>query len=168
VNEVWVVVASRYGSTREIGEAIDEELKRGGHDCRVLDVEEVGNFTGAGAVILGSAVYAGRWLKPARKLLAARGPEVSGRPAWLFSSGPTGKPPLPEEAEPVGIAEAMEATGARAHQIFAGRIELERLKRRERLLVSAMRAPLGDYRDWDGIRSWARVIGRELDGSADS
>jgi menaquinone-dependent protoporphyrinogen oxidase len=167
-NEVWVVVASRYGSTREIGEAIDEELKRDGHDCRVLDVEEVRSFTGAGAVILGSAVYAGRWLKPARKLLEARGRELRGRPSWLFSSGPTGDPPLPEEAEPVGIDEALEATGARSHQIFAGRIELERLKRRERLLVSAMRAPVGDYRDWDAIRSWARTIGRELDGTAAS
>ena len=166
MNEVWIVVASKYGSTWEIGKAIDEELRRGGHDCRALDVEEIRSFTGAGAVILGSAVYAGRWLKPARKLLDAHGSELRGRPAWLFSSGPTGDPPLPEEAEPVGIAEAIEATGARSHEIFAGRIEVERLKRRERLLVSAMRAPVGDFRDWDAIRSWARSIGRELGGAA--
>ncbi len=162
------MVASKYGSTREIGQTIDEELRRDGHDCRLLDVEEVRSFNGAGAVILGSAVYAGRWLKPARKLLAAHGPKLRGRPAWLFSSGPTGDPPLPEEADPVGIDEALQSTGARAHRVFAGRIELERLKRRERLLVSAMRAPVGDYRDWEAIRDWARTIGRELDEPAAS
>ena len=108
------------------------------------------------------------WSAPARTLLEAHGTELRDRPAWLFSSGPTGDPPLPEEAEPVGIAEALEATGARSHQVFAGRIELERLKRRERLLVSAMRAPVGDYRDWEAIRSWARTVGRELDGTAAS
>ena len=113
MNEVWVVVASRYGATREIGEAITEELRGGGHDCRTLEADEVRNFTGAGAVVLGSAVYAGRWLKPASKLLEARGTELRDRPAWLFSSGPTGDPPLPEEAEPVGIAETIEVTAAR-------------------------------------------------------
>jgi menaquinone-dependent protoporphyrinogen oxidase len=166
--EVWIVVASKYGSTEEIGDAIAEELRRSGHDCRALDAAEVRNFTGAGAVVLGSAVYAGRWLKPARKLLQAHGAELTDRPAWLFSSGPTGDPPLPEEAEPVGIAEAMEATGARSHTIFAGKLDPDLLKRRERILVSAMRAPVGDSRDWDAIRGWARSIGVELNAAAGS
>lgn len=160
------MVASRYGSTREIAEAITAELRGAGRDCRTLAVEEIRSFTGAGAVVLGSAVYAGRWLKPARKLLAGHGSELRGRPAWLFSSGPTGAPPLPEEAEPVGIAEAIEDTGARGHEVFAGRIEPGRLKRRERLLVSAMRAPLGDFRDWEKVRRWAHSIGGELDAIA--
>ncbi len=160
--EVWIVVASKYGSTREIGDAIADELRQGGRDCRVLDAAEVSNFTGAGVVVLGSAVYAGRWMKPARKLLEAHGAELVDRPAWLFSSGPTGDPPLPEEAEPVGIAEAIEATGARGHEIFAGKLDPDLLKRRERLLISAMRAPLGDFRDWTAIRRWARSIGEQL------
>jgi menaquinone-dependent protoporphyrinogen oxidase len=166
--EVWIVVASKYGSTQEIGDAIAEELRRSGHDCRAVDAAEVRNFTGAGAVVLGSAVYAGRWLKPARKLLQAHGAELTDRPAWLFSSGPTGDPPLPEEAEPVGIAEAMEATGARSHTIFAGKLDPDLLKRRERILVSAMRAPVGDFREWDAIRGWARSIGVELNAAAGS
>jgi menaquinone-dependent protoporphyrinogen oxidase len=166
--EVWIVVASKYGSTQEIGDTIADELRRSGHDCRALDAAEVRNFTGAGAVVLGRAVYAGRWLKPARKLLQAHGAELTDRPAWLFSSGPTGGPPLPEEAEPVGIAEAMEATGARSHTIFAGKLDPDLLKRRERILVSAMRAPVGDFRDWDAIRGWARSIGVEMNAAAGS
>ncbi len=168
IEEIWVVVASRYGATAEIAEAITDELRGAGHDCRTLDADSVSSFTGAGAVVLGSGVYAGRWLKPARKLLEAHGAELQGRASWLFSSGPTGDPPLPDEAEPVGIREALEATGARGHEVFAGRIELERLKRRERLLVSAMRAPVGDFRDWEAIRGWARSIGEGLDGTASS
>lgn len=156
--EVWVIIASRYGSTREIGETITEEIRRGGHDSRILDAGEIRNFNGAGAVVLGSGVYEGHWLKPARRLLEDHGAELGGRPTWLFSSGPTGDPPLPEEAEPVGIAEALESTGAREHRIFAGKLDPAVLKRRERLLVSAMRAPVGDFRGWKAIRGWARSI----------
>ncbi len=58
---VWVVFASKYGSTREVAEAIAEELGRV-HDVRVRDAAEVKSFDGADAVVLGSAIYAGHWL----------------------------------------------------------------------------------------------------------
>jgi menaquinone-dependent protoporphyrinogen oxidase len=29
-------------------------------------------------------------------------------------------------------------------------------------MVTAMRAPLGDFRDWDAVRAWADAIAEEL------
>lgn len=52
----------------------------------------------------------------------------------------------------------MAATGAYEHRIFGGRLERERLGRAERLMVRALRAPYGDFRDWEQIRGWARSI----------
>jgi menaquinone-dependent protoporphyrinogen oxidase len=110
---VWVVVASKYGSTREVGKAIAEELGRA-HEVHVRDAAELENFQGADAVVLGSAIYGGRWLEPARRLIEERSGELAARPTWLFSVGPLGEPPKPEDAGPAAISEAMQATQARA------------------------------------------------------
>jgi menaquinone-dependent protoporphyrinogen oxidase len=33
-------------------------------------------------------------------------------------------------------------------------------------MVTAMRAPLGDFRDWDGVRAWGAGIAAELTAPA--
>lgn len=68
-----------------------------------MPLEEVGPIGGYDAAILGSAVYAGHWLKPAKELVACLAGDLSDRPVWLFSSGPMGEPPKPEE-DPVDVA----------------------------------------------------------------
>jgi len=160
---VKVVVSSRHGSTREIGEAIANELRAAGHEARVSDAGEIAELEAAEAVVLGSAVYMGRWLKPARRLLEAGGERLGRKPLWLFSSGPTGDPALPKEAEPGEIAEAAPKIGARDHRVFPGKLDRSVLTRRERLLVRVLRAADGDFRDWDAIRSWAKSIARALE-----
>jgi menaquinone-dependent protoporphyrinogen IX oxidase len=58
--------------------------------------EQVREVDGYDAVVLGSAVYAGHWLKPAREPVGRLGTFLADRPVWLFSSGPVGDPPKPE------------------------------------------------------------------------
>jgi menaquinone-dependent protoporphyrinogen oxidase len=112
--------------------------------------------------VLGSAIYGGHWLEPARKLIEERSGDLAARPTWLFSVGRLGEPTKPEDAGPAGISEAMEATNARAHQVFAGRLDRAALSRVERLMVRALRSPEGDFRDWDAIRAWAAGVAAEL------
>lgn len=107
--KVRVIVASRYGATREIGERIAARLSEHGHDAAVRSAEEAG-LDGADAVVLGSAIYAGRWMKPARELVEERAEELSGRPLWLFSSGPVGGAPKPEDAEPEAVVESFDTS----------------------------------------------------------
>lgn len=52
----------------------------------------------------------------------------------------------------------MQATHARDHRIFAGRLDASTLSLGERVAVRAVRAPEGDFRDWAAIRGWAREI----------
>jgi menaquinone-dependent protoporphyrinogen oxidase len=47
-------------------------------------------------------------------------------------------------------------------RVFAGKLDHASLSRVERLMVRALRAPEGDFRDWDAIRAWARGVGGEL------
>jgi len=87
---VLVTAASRHGSTAEIAEAIATGLTRRGADAEAIPIDEVDGLEGFDAVVLGSAIYMGRWLKPARKFAEAHAAELSQRPVWLFSSGPLG------------------------------------------------------------------------------
>jgi menaquinone-dependent protoporphyrinogen oxidase len=113
------------------------------------------------AIILGSAVYAGRWMKPMRELVDRFEGELAGRMVWLFSSGPIGDPPTPEE-DPVDVAPILEKTSARDHFLFAGKIDRKKLNFGERAIVGALKAPEGDFRDWVEIRERALAIAKEL------
>jgi hypothetical protein len=46
--------------------------------------------------------------------------------------------------------------------VFAGRLDKNLLSFGERAMVTAMRAPLGDFRDWDTVRAWAREVRGQL------
>ena len=159
---VWVVSASKYGSTREVAAAIADRLSAAHHQVRILDAGEIDSFTGADAVVLGSAIYAGHWLKPAQQLLDGHAEELASRPTWLFSVGPLGDPPMPHDVGPEGISEAIEATRARTHEVFTGKLDRAVLSRIERLMATALHAPEGDFRDWEAIRAWADGVAAEL------
>jgi menaquinone-dependent protoporphyrinogen oxidase len=159
--KVLVTAGSKYGSTREIAEAIGEVLTERGLDIAVVPPEEVDSVDAYDAVVLGSAVYAGRWQQDVKELMDRVGDGLRGRPVWLFSSGPIGNPPKPEE-DPVDAAEMMERSQAREHRVFAGKLVKQQLSFPEKAIVIALRAPEGDFRDWDAVRSWASGIADTL------
>jgi menaquinone-dependent protoporphyrinogen oxidase len=158
---VLVSAASKYGSTEDIARAVGDVLVEHGLDADVLPVEEVDDVEAYDAVVLGSAVYAGHWLKPARELVERFAASLSARPVWLFSSGPIGDPPKPEE-DPVDVAEIRESTKARDHRVFAGKLVRKQLSFGERAIALALRAPEGDFRDWSAVKEWAAGIAEAL------
>jgi menaquinone-dependent protoporphyrinogen oxidase len=159
---VLVAVASRHGATREIAEAIAQALRDEGLQAELADAADVTGVTGYDAVVLGSAVYVGRWLEPARELVERHADALAERPTWLFSSGPLGDPPKPEADDAVQVAEIAERVGAHDHRLFAGKLDKNTLGFGERAVVLAFRAPEGDFRDWDEIVAWAREIAASL------
>ena len=80
---------------------------------------------------------------------------------WLFSSGPVGDPPKPEE-DPVDVAGILAATKARDHRVFAGRIVKRQLRFTDRAIVAALHVAEGDFRDWTDIEAWAAGIADAL------
>jgi menaquinone-dependent protoporphyrinogen oxidase len=164
---VLVAVASRHGSTREIADALAHRLPESpaGQEIGLTAVSKaVGSAPvpwSFDAVLLGSAVYVGRWLEPAREYVSAHAPALRERPVWLFSSGPIGERPFPPD-EPHDAFPLAQLVGARGHRVFPGRLEKDRLSVGERAMVTAMRAPLGDFRDWPAVGRWAGEVATEL------
>ena len=157
-----VTAASRHGSTAEIAEAIAKTLNEHGVQADVRRLEDVHGLDAYDAVVLGSAVYMGRWLEPAREFVGARHTELQAGRTWLFSSGPIGDPPRPTAAEAVDVEEIVALTTPREHRLFGGKIDRSRLGFGERAMMRAVRAPEGDFRDWDEIRLWAEEIAEAL------
>jgi len=158
---VLVIVASKHGSTAEIAAALGEGLSRRGIETAVEDAAKVTDLGGYDAVLLGSAVYAGRWMKSARELVELRAEELTGRPVWLFSSGPVGEPLRPTE-DPVDVATISAAIPTRGHRVFPGRLDKSKLSLAEKALVMSLRVAEGDYRNWDEIAAWADEIADAL------
>ncbi len=159
--KVLVATASRHGSTAEIGSWIADVLTEAGYDVSCLDVTAGPDPRDFDAVVLGSAVYAGHWTKEAKAFVEGADGGFAGRPVWLFSSGPVGDPPKPEE-ESVDAANVIAATRAREHRVFAGRIVKADLHFAERAIVTALKVPEGDFRDRDEVEAWARSIAGAL------
>ena len=68
---VLVVVASRHGSTEEIGSAVCEGLRRRGIDAQVSAPDAVHEPADYDGFVIGSAVYAGSWMSEAREFVEA-------------------------------------------------------------------------------------------------
>jgi menaquinone-dependent protoporphyrinogen oxidase len=160
--KVQVVTATKHGSTAEVGAAIAQRLHERGYEVRSFDASEADRLSPEGAVVLGSPIYMSKWLKPARAVLDQLAAEPAGRAVFVFSVGPVGDPPKPEDAAPEAEVAAFAAERASGSAIFAGKLDSSKLSRLERLAIRAVKAPNGDYRDWIAIRDWADLIANDL------
>jgi menaquinone-dependent protoporphyrinogen oxidase len=159
--KVLVCAASKYGATSEIAQAVASVLAAKGLDVTVIPPEKVGSIEEFDAVVLGSAVYMGQWMKPARELAERSAAALATRPVWLFSSGPVGEPAKPAD-NPVDVTKVLQATKARDHHIFTGKLARKHLSFPDRAMASAIRAAEGDFRNWAEIRAWAAGIASAL------
>lgn len=164
--KLLVTYASKYGATREIAEKIGTVLRAAGQQVDVRPVTEVQDVTCYQAVILGSAVYIGKWMKSACDFMKRHETSLAQRTVWLFSSGPTG------HGDPVALLDGwrlpsdqqliIERIQPRDIVVFHGNISLARVNLIERTAVQALKKPFGDFRDWDAITAWATSIAATL------
>jgi menaquinone-dependent protoporphyrinogen oxidase len=166
MKNILVAYASKYGSTAEIAEKITEVLRKENLEVSTLAANEVRDVSSYEAVILGSGVYAGHWLKDAVTFLESNEKVLSTKPVWIFSSGPTG------EGDPIEIMHGWRFPEAqqsiishikpREIRLFHGKIDPHKLHLGDKLIVKAVRAKEGDFRDWEMISAWAKEIATAL------
>ena len=119
------------------------------------------------AVILGSAVYVGKWRKEAADFLRIHQKDLAERLVWLFSSGPTG------QGDPVELVEGMRLPAdlqpivhriqPRDIAVFHGFIDPEKVNPIEKWAVkSLVKKPFGDFRYWDTFAAWSEKIAVSL------
>jgi len=163
MSRVLVAYGSRRGSTGEIAAAIADTMRARGFtvDCaRASGVREVASYD---AVIVGGALYAGRWIREAKRFVVRHARELRTRPVWLFSSGPLDTSANDRTLGPVPRVAALSRwIGARGHTTFGGRLTPDA----HGLIASAMAKKIaGDWRDWPAIRAWALQVAQAIEAA---
>jgi menaquinone-dependent protoporphyrinogen oxidase len=166
MKNILVTYASKYGSTAEMAEKIGEVLRGSGLNVSISPAAEARDISSYEAVVLGSGVYAGHWLKEAVTFLDANEKTLVTKLVWIFSGGPTG------EGDPVDIMhgwrfpeaqqEILERIGPKDITLFHGKIDMHKLHVGDKLIIKAVRAKVGDFRDWQAIGAWAKGIATAL------
>jgi menaquinone-dependent protoporphyrinogen oxidase len=183
MTKVLVVYGSRHGATEGVAQRIGEVLRAQGLAAPVVSADVVADedVRDADAIVVGSAVYMGHWLKEPTEFLEHYPTLLRARPVWLFSSGPlpgstASKDPSDPLTDALGpnagpgsggrkkIDELAASIGARDHRVFLGRYDPDEPPRSfpERIVrmlpISKGVLPHGDFRNWPDIEAWALEI----------
>jgi menaquinone-dependent protoporphyrinogen oxidase len=158
---VLVAYASKYGSTGGVADAIGKELCSKDMATDVVLIKNANNISSYQGVIIGSAIYMGKWMSEAVDFVKKNKDILHKVPVAYFLvcmtlSQPTEKnraevlsymdPILKAvpEIRPVGIG------------TFAGALDYNNLSWINKKILKSKGTPEGDFRNWEDIRTWAR------------
>lgn len=148
-----VVVASKHGSTAEIGERIASVLSARGVKAHVKDVGEAGKWLyETDNVVVGMPVYRQKLLGEGQLFMEAHRTELAGKPLFLFAvgGGPTLEPRLVDQLRQYPHREVT---------YFRGAMDEEKMSFFEKLQLRAAKAPSNaDFRDWPAVEDWANGL----------
>jgi len=168
---VLIVFASSHGSTGEVARFIADVLRERGVESDITSAAVAGSARKYDACLLGSAVHNGLWLPEMSFFVRRQRTSLAEKPLYLWLN-------CLRVTEPEGYAYVTNhylpniLTGKlpfRKIGIFAGKIELDAIDKDEEWTLSfrydGKKTPAdlaGDYRDWDGIRTWAEQVASDL------
>lgn len=157
--KVLVTYSSVHGATAEIARSIALTLCRTGMETDVHPVSEVRAVNEYDVVILGSAVYGGKWRTEATEFLRQFALPLYDRNVWLFQSGPLGHSAQGiVRALPLDVSIYAEYLRIGGFATFGGKLDVQSGGPVARFLARAGFA--GDYRDFTAIRLWAEEVAR--------
>jgi menaquinone-dependent protoporphyrinogen oxidase len=159
---ILVAYATRFGSSREIAQAIVEEMREHGCTAEALCVQDVSTLDGYAGVVVGGPVNRGQWLPEAIRFVEQRAEALRKVPVALFCVHISHPAPQVRDSYIGGVRAMLHPV---SEAFFAGRFD----RRGAALLIPkalAWLVPPIDLRNWDAIRKWARSLVPLLQGRA--
>jgi menaquinone-dependent protoporphyrinogen oxidase len=157
--QVLVTYASKHGSTREVAERIASTIQSSGALVETRPVNKVDDVSGYDAVVIGSSIYYGHWMKEAVEFVEQHQAQLAARMVWFFSVGPLGHL---ANTQPPEVARFAQAVQVRGYELFSGALNPKQLSMLERAIVKGVKAEYGDFRDWSQINAWAVDVAQQL------
>lgn len=160
MKRVLIAYASKAGSTAEVADRMGKILSDHGLTVDVKPISSVRDLNAYQAVILGSAIRVGSVLPEAMKFIQDNQTTLAEVPFSLFIVCMTLEKDTEENRKTVSdyLNPVREVIRPDNEGLFAGVMDLKKLPLIERLMIKAMKAPLGDFRRWDEIDTWTEKL----------
>lgn len=161
---ILIACATKYGSTYEIAEFMGDELKKTGLSADVYAARDVNDVSGYNMIVIGSPVYAGKWLPEATGMVKRNLAGLREKKVAFFSAGISMKDDTPENRDKLKEAseEALREIKPVLEGFFAGKMTYRKLSIPHKIMVKAVKAPEGDFRNWRQIREWTLSLAEYL------
>jgi menaquinone-dependent protoporphyrinogen oxidase len=159
-SKTLIAYASKAGSTIEIATHLAEMLSSKGIQVDLIPVEKVTDLSVYQSVILGSAIRVGRILPEAMKFVENYQIELQSKTFGIFIVCMTLNQDTEENRKIVSdyLIPVRALVKPASEGMFAGVMDLKKLNLLEKLMIKAMKAPLGDFRDWEKIETWGGLV----------
>jgi menaquinone-dependent protoporphyrinogen oxidase len=152
---ILVAYATKHDSTREVAEALAAALRDRGLEVDVVPAADVRGLDGYGAVVLGGALYMGRWHRDAVRFLKRHLRSLGELPVSVFAMGPKTLGDADVASSRTQLDKALAAfPGLKpvAVAIFGGVVEPSKLR------FPFKHMPASDARDWAAIAAWSHEV----------
>jgi menaquinone-dependent protoporphyrinogen oxidase len=157
-----VAFATKHGSTQEVAESVAEALRARDVAVDVVAASAVTSLEHYDGVVLGGALYMGRWHGDALKFLKSHRHELASTPLAVFAMGPKTLAETEVEASRAQLDRALASVKdivPVSVAIFGGVVDPTKLH------FPLTHMPASDARDWDAITAWADELGDLLVGT---
>jgi menaquinone-dependent protoporphyrinogen oxidase len=127
----------------------------------VLLIKNVSDISSCQAVVIGSAIYMGKWMSEAVDFVKKNKDILRQVPVAYFLACMTLSHPTEEKRAEVlsymdPIIKAVPEIKPVAIGTFAGAMDYNNLSWLNKKILKSKGTPEGDFRDWNAIRAWAR------------
>lgn len=158
---VLVTYASKYGSTGGVADVIGKELCSREVATDVVLIRNASNVSSYQGVVIGSAIYMGKWMSEAVDFVKKNKDILRQVPVAYFLvcmtlSRPTDKNRAEVLAYMDPILKAVPEIRPVGIGTFAGALDYNNLSWLYKKILKFKGAPEGDFRDWNAIRAWAQ------------
>jgi menaquinone-dependent protoporphyrinogen oxidase len=149
-----IAYATKHGSTREVADAIAATLREDGAAVDVIPAVDVREIAGYDAVVVGGALYMGKWHGDAQQFLRRHASALAEVPLAVFAMGPmsTADKEVASSRAQLDKALAKAEVAPASVAIFGGVIDPSTFR------FPLNRMPASDARDWDAIEAWSHEV----------
>ncbi len=158
--KVLVAYATWAGSTAGIAERIAGVLNRSGFAAEAVRAKEVRDLSPYGAVVLGTAVHAGKLHPDALKFARRNAADLGSKPfaAFIVCLAMKGSDEKARATAGAYLGPVRQQVKPLSEGLFAGAYDPQKLDFVSRQIMKMIKAPPGDFRKWDEVEAWAASL----------